>query len=183
MNNRIQTPDASSQPAATAGLRTGLQRAIERLGRWVVGVDAPLPANPDGTGAPAAPSREHRASGGSQWIFASSADARTAVGNSRLASLEFQAAAGSSSESEWHSMPGNILELGATGVVIRLRLDPRDYPYVVLDPEGRCLGASIHLTAMKMVGEQCARERSEFAPSAREGSQEALDRIFKFPRG
>lgn len=67
---------------------------------------------------------------------------------------------------QWHSLPGGVLELGDTGFLIRLHLDPKVWAYSAHDPEGRQLMTGNHLGQMKTALEECAAWRTEFNPPA-----------------
>lgn len=68
----------------------------------------------------------------------------------------------------WHSLPGNQLELGATGWRITLDVDRPDCDLILWTPEGRCsaTGREWQLDQLKRHAELCAGNRAEFAATA-----------------
>lgn len=65
-------------------------------------------------------------------------------------------------ERAWHALPGNRLELGASGFAIELRTKLGELPYLLIDPDGRMMARSVELQPLKDYGEKLAREREEF---------------------
>lgn len=70
----------------------------------------------------------------------------------------------------WHALPGNRIELGATGFAIEARYEDREgRVYRLWSPEGVLLasGGTMMLQGLKGMAEQLARDRREFeAPRA-----------------
>lgn len=67
---------------------------------------------------------------------------------------------------QWHALPGNTLELGATGYRIELKPDDPSADLIVWSPEGERI-ASAHqglLGECKDFAEKCAKNRDEFTP-------------------
>lgn len=63
----------------------------------------------------------------------------------------------------WQALPGGHLELRATGFYIQAYISPTAHPYYALtSPEGKELGWTVHLAALKDLGEKLAAEREEF---------------------
>lgn len=63
----------------------------------------------------------------------------------------------------WQALPGGRLELRATGFYIQAYISPSAHPYYALtSPEGKELGWTVHLAALKDLGEKLAAEREEF---------------------
>lgn len=65
-------------------------------------------------------------------------------------------------ERAWHALPGNRLELGASGYAIELRTKFGELPYWLTDPDGRLIARSVELQPLKDYGERLAKEREEF---------------------
>lgn len=64
--------------------------------------------------------------------------------------------------SPWQPLPGNVLELGATGFQIQLDVSPHRPLYTLRAPEGWIVAAGGDLPGLKQAGERFARERTEF---------------------
>ncbi len=64
----------------------------------------------------------------------------------------------------WHALPGNRIELGASGFAIELRTKLGELPYLLIDPDGRMMARSAELQPLKDYGERLAKEREEFRP-------------------
>lgn len=62
----------------------------------------------------------------------------------------------------WHALPGNRIELGASGFAIELRQRIGELPYLLIDPEGRMIARAGELQPLKAFGERLAKERDEF---------------------
>jgi hypothetical protein len=63
----------------------------------------------------------------------------------------------------WQPLPGNVLELGATGYQIRFSPTGRGDDYRLFTPEGRPMGycSEGNLEMLKTYAEQCAKERAQ----------------------
>lgn len=68
---------------------------------------------------------------------------------------------------QWRSLPGNVIELAATGFQIRFDADGTRpfHPFKLITPEGRCIldGAEGSLAEVQKLGESMAIDRSRFA--------------------
>jgi hypothetical protein len=67
----------------------------------------------------------------------------------------------------WVALPGNVIELGASGFHIRLNTGPDGFLYTLYAPEGRPLMQSHDLAHTKSVGQRLAAERDEFVCTER----------------
>lgn len=77
--------------------------------------------------------------------------------------------------SDWHALPGQRMELGATGWAITLSTALGAHPYTLHTPEGTVHAVASHLQPLKDLGERLAAERAEFEPRLHPaGSAEAL---------
>ena len=63
---------------------------------------------------------------------------------------------------KWQALPGQIIELGATGFQIIMDTSPHRPMYVLRAPEGWTLYSGADLPMMKQLGERFASERQEF---------------------
>jgi hypothetical protein len=68
------------------------------------------------------------------------------------------------SRGAWQALPGNRLELGATGYWIELKPSDPTADLILYTPEGfgAWRGREGQLAALKLKAEECARERGEF---------------------
>jgi hypothetical protein len=67
----------------------------------------------------------------------------------------------------WHALPGNRIELGATGFAIEARHeDPLQRAYWLYSPEGTLIAncGPMVLQNLKQLAEQLAKDRQEFVP-------------------
>jgi hypothetical protein len=62
----------------------------------------------------------------------------------------------------WIALPGNVIELGASGFRITLNIGGAGYLYSLHAPEGRLLHQSHDLPAVKALGARLSAERDEF---------------------
>lgn len=64
--------------------------------------------------------------------------------------------------SPWQPLPGNVLELGATGYQIQMDVSPKNPLYTLRAPEGWIVAYGVDLAGLKAAGERFASERAEF---------------------
>ena len=62
----------------------------------------------------------------------------------------------------WQALPGQVIELGATGFQIKLDTRPMHPLYLLVAPEGWTVLGGADLPTLKSLGERFARERTEF---------------------
>lgn len=69
--------------------------------------------------------------------------------------------------SPWQPLPGNVLELGATGYQIRFNPAWTDSDYRLFSPEGARLASCTegNLEILKSHAERCAAERAQLVPT------------------
>lgn len=63
---------------------------------------------------------------------------------------------------EWTAMPGHRIELGSTGFVITLNVEPSKPWYSLHGPEGQLMAHFNDLPSLKATAERFAAEREEF---------------------
>jgi hypothetical protein len=64
----------------------------------------------------------------------------------------------------WFALTGDRIELEATGVIILMTNDPKQLPFVLIDPVGRELAYATDLAILKAAGEHHAKQLEAFKP-------------------
>ena len=63
----------------------------------------------------------------------------------------------------WHALPGNVLELGASGFQIRLTASDTAHFFTLFSPEGCVCCSGFDMDAVKAFGEKLAGWRAQLA--------------------
>jgi hypothetical protein len=63
---------------------------------------------------------------------------------------------------KWKALPGQVIELGATGFQIVMDTGPNNPLYMLRAPEGWPIHSGVDLPTLKQLGERFAAEREEF---------------------
>lgn len=82
----------------------------------------------------------------------------------------------------WQAVPGQRIELGATGWVIQLRISLGYPPYSLFNPEGVLAALGNDLAAIKKTAEQFAADRAQFETPPDQAVQALMRRVAGAPR-
>lgn len=84
----------------------------------------------------------------------------------RLSAAAAQEASRKPAANPWHALPGDVLELGASGFQIRLTATPSAHYFSLYSPDGLRCASGWDMDAIKALGERLAGWRAELGAMA-----------------